>query len=85
MPDFYFTYGSAENYPFYGGWTKITAPSINMAIDRFNRVHPSVTGCLNCANYYTEEQFKNTSMSVQGNFGRYEHEFLIVEEKEKDR
>ena len=79
MPDFYFTYGSAENYPFYGGWTKITAPSINMAIDRFNRVHPSVTGCLNCANYYTKKEFNATSMPTNGNFRAFEHEHITVD------
>ena len=79
MLDFYFTYGSDEHFPFYGGWTKVTAPSINHAIDRFNRLHPNPDGFLNCANYYTEEEFQKTSMCKNGNFGKFEHEHITME------
>lgn len=84
MQDFYFTYGSDEQYPFYGGWTRITAKSIGIAIDIFSKLHPVCNGCLNCANYYTESQFELTKMCKGGNIGFFEHEHITVEYK-KDR
>ena len=89
MPEFYFTYGSSKNFPFVGGWTKVTAPSINIALNVFTSVHPNVDGCMNCANYYTEKQFLETKMSKNGNFGFFEHEHITMDinypQKENDR
>ena len=89
MEDFYFTYGSDERYPFYGGWTRITAPSIGVAINRFIKLHPNRNGCLNCAHYYTEKEFNATSIPTKGNFRAFEHEHITVDieypNKEKDR
>jgi hypothetical protein len=79
MPDFYFTYGTSEKYPFRGGWSKVTAPSINRALDLFTLIHPNRNGCLNCADYYPEDRFKSTTMFKEGNFGEFEHEHIILE------
>ncbi len=89
MKDFYFTYGSDERYPFRGGWTRITAQSINVALNVFVGLHPNRDGCLNCCHYYTEEEFNATSMPNNGNLGAFEHEHITVDieypNKEKDR
>ena len=78
LSNFYFTYGTDEYYPFYGGWTKIAAPSKNIALDYFVAIHPNNGNCLNCACYYTEDEFKRTSMYENGNLGAREHEYIII-------
>lgn len=66
----YFTYGTSENQPFIGGWTEVEAPDIKTACALFRAYHPDKTeGILNCADYYTEEQFKDTTMHEEGNYG----------------
>lgn len=80
MADFYFTYGSDERYPFYGGWTRITAPSINVALSIFASIHPNRDNCLNCADYYTENEFKQTEMyKAQDNRGYGEQEHIVLD------
>ena len=76
MPDFYFTYGTNKRFPFRGGWTRVTAPSINVALSAFVSVHPNVKGCINCANFYTEDEFNKTSMVKKGNYDVFEHEHI---------
>ena len=78
MPDFYFTYGTNKCFPFRGGWTRVTAPSINVALSAFVSVHPNVKGCINCANFYTEEEFNKTSMVKKGNYDVFEHEHFFA-------
>lgn len=63
MQTFYFTYGTADYFPYYGGWTKVIAPNRRVAEDLFRAVHPDRTpGLLLCANVYTEEEFMATEM-----------------------
>ena len=76
MPDFYFTYGTSKVFPFRGGWTRVTAPSINVALSAFVAVHPNIYNSINCANYYTEDEFLKTSMVKEGNYGAFEHEHI---------
>ena len=60
---FYFTYGTSEQYPFQGGWTVVTANDLKSAIQLFRIFHPDINdGILNCADYYTREQFIETDM-----------------------
>lgn len=74
---YYFTYGSNETQPFVGGWTVVNANSYIEAIDKFNAVHPMTKdGFINCAFVYTEEEFLETSMSKNGNFGKFQQEEL---------
>lgn len=78
MSDFYFTYGTNKCFPFRGGWTRVTAPSINVALSAFVAVHPNVNDCLNCSYYYTEDKFLKTSIHETGNCGAFEHEHISV-------
>ena len=79
MFKFYFTFGS-EGQDFVGGWTEIIAPDFEAAYRLFEALHPTQEGCgLACGGFYTEEQFKKTSMSKNGNFGHFCHERVTVE------
>ena len=74
MERVYFTYGTS-GYPFCGGWTVVKAESMEMACSLFRVHHPDkISGLLNCADVYTEEQFLKTEMPKTGNFGEFCHE-----------
>jgi len=75
----YFTYGTS-GYPFCGGWTVVKAESMEMACSLFRVHHPDkISGLLNCADVYTEEQFKRTEMAgPKGNFNRFCHEVITL-------
>lgn len=76
MERFYFTYGTS-GYPFYGGWTVVEADSMEIACSLFRAHHTDkISGLLNCADIYTEEQFLKTEMSKTGNFGEFCHEMI---------
>lgn len=69
MKQYYFTYG-AEGMDYVGGWTVVHAPDFITACKLFSAVHPENGGCISCAGIYTEEQFENTKMFREGNYGR---------------
>lgn len=70
----FYTYGSDDKYPFYGGWVEVEADSIKQAHALYRASYPDkVNGILNCADYYTEEQFIGTGMIETGNRGAYCH------------
>ena len=79
MQNYYFTYGSSGQ-PFYGGWTKIGAPTRHIACELFRSIHPDkYEGCLNCSSVYDEISFRHTSMWRNGNFGYREHEIICMQ------
>lgn len=59
MRKFYFTYGSDARFPYQSDWTEIEAPDLECAIEIFRQYHPDRpgSGCINCAFYYTQEQW----------------------------
>lgn len=60
---YYFTFGSDEAFPYYGGWVIIEAANEIMARDLFAIIFPNRRhNTLNCAWVYTEEKFKQTDM-----------------------
>lgn len=79
MTKFYFTYGTSGQ-PYFGGWTEIEAPNMEIACAAFRAVHPDKTeGLLNCSSVYSEEQFNKTQMAgSEGNFGYFCHEAISV-------
>jgi hypothetical protein len=78
MAKFYFTYGTDEEFPFRGGWSEVEADNLSMAVEIFNLMHPKrKSGCVNCAFWYTEEQFKASGM-LNGNLGHCCHERISV-------
>ena len=79
IQNFYFTYGT-EGQAFYGGWTKIEAPSREIAVAIFRTIHPDKTpGLVNCSSIYDEKTFHKTSMWRHGNFGIHEHEVVLMQ------
>lgn len=49
-----------------------------MAVEIFNLMHPKrKSGCVNCAFWYTEEEFKASGM-LNGNLGHSCHERISV-------
>lgn len=66
MKKFYFTFGSDERYPFPNSYVIVHAANLADAIACFRKHIPDViTGVLNCAFYYTQEEWESTSMFVR--------------------
>lgn len=67
---FFYTFGTDKIFPFYGGWVEVEAQGLQEAHATFRKFFPDKTpGVLNCANFYTEEEFFRTGMMEEGNFG----------------
>ena len=78
MANFYFTYGK-KGYPFYGGWTMISAPNLEVAVATFRAYHPDRhPGLPDCFCIFDEENFKNTDMAKHGNRGFRCHEIITL-------
>lgn len=86
MEKFYFTYGTDLKYPFQGGWSLIYAPDLRSAQQIFKAIHPNREGsdCLNCADFYTAEQFVQTDAFYEGNLGARCHEVICPRPPETD-
>lgn len=62
MSKYYFTFGS-EGQPYKGGWLIIEADNIMIAMGIYRAIYPNKDGdILNCADVYTESEFKRTRM-----------------------
>lgn len=79
MKRFYFTFGSSDNMPFIGGWVEIFARDLKQAANIFKKMYPNTLNdeVLNCADYYTEEQFLQSGM-VKENLGKRCHAIILV-------
>lgn len=76
----FYTYGSDKKYPFYGGWVEVEADNMKQAHALYRAAYPDrEPGILNCADYYTEEQFNRTDMSEVGNRGAFCHRKIRIE------
>lgn len=81
MSKFYFTHGTDPRFPYRLGWTEVEAPNMEFAIELFKYYHPNRpgSGCLNCAFYYTAEQFEvEDNIMLSGNFGDKCHERITL-------
>lgn len=83
MNTYYFTYGLDERFPFVGGWTEIVLPDGMSEWDArnlFRVIHPNRDdlNCLNCADVYTEDVFKKTTVFKEGNYGERCRERIIL-------
>lgn len=73
----FYTFGSDDHFPFCGGWVEVEAPSMKEAHAIFREHYPDRTpGTLNCSDYYTEAQFKESDMLSTGNRGAFCHRKL---------
>lgn len=61
MKNFYFTFGSAEEFPYERGqFVLVKAKNMREAIQKYKEKHPCRTpGLLNCADYYPERIFNS--------------------------
>lgn len=75
MNKYYFTFGSDEHQPYYGGWIEVIAASEHLAIDAFKFFYPNPRNIdlINCAGIYAEKTFKKSQMYKKGNLGAYCH------------
>lgn len=67
--------------PFRGGWTEITAPDRSCACTIFKMFHPNREGSagqINCADIYSESEFMESAMLLNGNFGAWCQEEIIL-------
>ena len=75
----FYTFGSDDRFPFCGGWVEVAAPTMKEAHALFREHYPDrEPGILNCSDYYTEEQFKESDMPLTGNRGAFCHCRLIT-------
>lgn len=82
MLNFYFTYGTADYYPYIGGWTTVSAPNYRQACEVFRAVHPNIRkGILNCADIYSETEFKKLFDGENYGAGEHEHIYYAYVEK----
>jgi len=76
---YYFTFGSCDQL-FDGGWVRIQADTLAEAqqkfIDHYGDKAWKSKGVLNYAFDYPEERFKFTRMAREGNYGKFEHEYI---------
>lgn len=80
--NFYFTYGSDKHMPFIGGWTQVTAPNREAAVQLFRTIHPDRTpNIVNCSFIYSEDEFVKTSMYKHGNYGKRCQETIALQHK----
>ena len=74
MVRIYYTFGTDPRYPYIGGWVTVESGSLEKAHRIFRAYCPDRTpGVLNCADYYTEEEFMRTGMYQAGNHGAFCH------------
>mgnify|MGYP000854357972 FL=1 len=81
LKKFYFTFGSDRGYPYTDGWVEVYATDMVHAIFLFKREYPNRKGLVNCANYYSEDNF---TMKETGNLGAYCHRVILPEGAETD-
>lgn len=79
IKNFYYTFGALPQYPYEGGWVEVQAESLKKAHEMFRIKFPDVQkDVLNCADFYTEEQFKNAFKNGE-NRGKGRHETITRE------
>ena len=86
MENFYFTFGSDDGYP-YGAdeYVMVKANNLNEAISLFKTVHPNRNnGCVNCAFWYSEEQWNGGNGTSRYYKGIDPVEVISTEHKTKD-
>lgn len=61
---FYFSFGSAEQFPYHNGYLIVKADGLDDAIRKFRSRYPDVNeNCVNCAFYYSESEWEGLQNS----------------------
>ena len=72
---FYFSFGTAEFFPFKQGWVEVRADDREEACEMFSSHFPRRDGLLNCSFVYSESEWKQTEMA-QGGPGQVCHQVI---------
>lgn len=82
MQRFYFTFGTDPKFPYHGGWVEVLAPNMKSAADAFKAHFPNDLddSVLNCADYYTEDDFIRYGFLQDGNWDSRCHAVIINSE-----
>lgn len=73
--NYYFTFGTAEYFPYKDGYLIVKASNIGEAVNKFRKKYPDIEkGIINCSFVYTEYEFNETRMSDV-----YHEPFEIIE------
>lgn len=72
---FYFSFGTADYFPFKRGWVEVRANSREEACKLFSSHYPNRNGMLNCSFVYNEREWARTEMS-QGLPGQVCHQVI---------
>lgn len=61
LHNYYFTFGSLEQYPYHDGYLIVKAKNIEEAAAKFDTEYPNPhdSEVLNCSDYYTQQQWDN--------------------------
>ena len=73
MNKYFYTFGTADYFPHYGGWVEVMADDWGWADTKFTDFYPLHNDMINCAFRYTESEFQATGMHKTGNIGNYCH------------
>ena len=64
---FFFTFGTSDNYPYYGGWVEVFAENLDEAVEKFRKKYPDLhEHTVNCAFIYPESEWIKTEMAKFG-------------------
>ncbi len=70
---YFYTFGSDPGFPFNGGYVEVHAATLQKAHEKFRKKYPDRhKKCINCAFFYTEEQWEKTEMSKMEGYKRHE-------------
>lgn len=79
LNSYFYTFGTDPQYPFNGGWVEVYASSWEESHEKFRTRfpdRPGHEGTINCAFFYTKEQWERSAMS-KGNMGEFCHEVIV--------
>ena len=66
MNRYYYTFGTHEQFPYCRGWVEVLANDWHESHAKYRAKFPDVNeDIINCAMFYTEEQFKKTCMWLE--------------------
>lgn len=61
--NYYFTFGTAEYFPYKNGYLVVKASNIKEAVQKYREKHPDIErGIINCSFVYTEDEWNRTGM-----------------------
>ena len=89
MNKYFFTFGDDPRFPFPDGWVEVESPERELAIRAFKTFHPDRdgTGVVNCADFYSESEFRllNHSANLNTWHGKCHERITVVHTRDHER